>query len=99
MKFINKSDVEETTLNNYDGRLVRMEVYLKEIGLGAMLVANDDGTVKEYDEATSEQIEADAYEVLAHYGENCISVSVVETYEAEKVVCYIEEYELYNYRM
>jgi hypothetical protein len=89
MKFINKSDVEETTLSNYEGRLVRMEVYL--LDKSVMLIAEEDGTVKEYDEDDFEQIKADADKVFAHYGDSCISVSVVETYEEEQLVRYIEE--------
>jgi hypothetical protein len=89
MEFIKKSDVEETTLSNYEGRLVRMEVYL--LDKLVMLVANDDGNIKEYDEDDHEEIKADANKVFAHYGDSCISVSVVETYEEEQLVRYIEE--------
>ena len=98
MRFINKSDVEETTLNNYEGRLVRMEVYL--LGESALLVANDDGTIKEYDEDDTKQIEADANEVFAHpyYGNICTSVSLVETEEAERWVRYIEEADIMEFK-
>jgi hypothetical protein len=86
MKFINKDDVARTTLSNYERRFVRMEVYL--LGLQVMIVANDDGTIKEYDEDDDEQIEADVIQAFNHWEEVCISASLVEI---EKDECFKDE--------
>lgn len=84
MKFINKDDVARTTLSNYERRFVRMEVYL--LGLQVMIVANDDGTIKEYDEDDHEQFESDAIYACNHWEDICISVSLVETEKDESFI-------------
>ena len=99
MKYTNKSNLEKITLENYQGHFSRMEVYLTDAE--CVVVVNDDGTVKEYDEDEEEPIIADANKVFADFGDRCVSVSVIhieraDDFQEDRWVRYIDEIQLTN---